>query len=272
MDVTVIISTYNHPAWLERVLWGYSCQTHSRFSILVADDGSTDETRQVLDRMRKETSLDIRHVWHEHKGYQRQTILNRAIQEAQHDYIIFSDGDCIPRKDFVAQHVMHAEKGRFVSGGYCKVSMKISQAVTKESILSQDCFRVTWLTAIDDVGFSQMRKLSAKGKLANLLDAVTTAKPTFNNSNSSAWKEDLLRVNGYDERMKYGGADREIGERLTNLGILGKQVRHRAIVLHLDHERSYKTRESIEANLKIRKEVKKKKLTWTPYGIKKTPS
>jgi hypothetical protein len=192
--------------------------------------------------------------------------------ESTGDYLIFSDGDCIPRNDFVRQHVEHASKGRFVSGGYCKVSMKLSKHITPEHIVSQQCFSVRWLTAIDKIGYSQRRKLSVKGRVAALLDAVTTAKPTFNNSNTSVWKKDVMAVNGYDERMKYGGADREIGERLTNAGITGKQVRHRAIVLHLEHERAYKTRESIHANLLIRKEVKRKKLKWTQYGIAKGTS
>jgi glycosyltransferase involved in cell wall biosynthesis len=270
MKVAIVISTYNSPEWLEKVLWGYTCQTHTDFSIVIADDGSGVETRNLVERMKKETSLNILHVWHEHKSYRRQTILNKAIVDCDGDYLIFTDGDCIPRKDFVKQHVVHAAKGRFVSGGYCKVSMKISKAVSREDILSQRCFSVKWLTSIDKVGVSQRRKLTVTGKLATFLDSVTTAKPTFNNSNSSVWKADLLAVNGYDERMKYGGADREIGERLTNAGLKGKQVRHRAIVLHLDHQRAYKTKESIQSNLLIRKEVKRKKLKWTEHGIKKS--
>ena len=101
------------------------------------------------------------------------------------------------------------------------------------------------------------------------LDAITTAKATFNNCNSSAWKEDLLAINGYDERMKYGGPDRELGERLENHGVRGKQVRHRAVCLHLDHARGYKTTASVQANLAIRAETRSRKTVWTPHGIKK---
>jgi hypothetical protein len=96
-----------------------------------------------------------------------------------------------------------------------------------------------------------------------------TTTPSFNNCNSSGFKEDMIAINGYDERMKYGGPDREFGERLENNGIKGKQIRHKAIVLHLDHPRGYKTPESLAANLAIRKEVKDKKIVWTPFGIVK---
>ena len=79
----------------------------------------------------------------------------------------------------------------------------------------------------------------------------------------------MIAINGYDERMKYGGPDREFGERLENNGIKGKQIRHKAVVLHLDHPRGYKTPESLAANLAIRKEVKQQKIKWTPFGIRK---
>jgi hypothetical protein len=116
---------------------------------------------------------------------------------------------------------------------------------------------------------SQTRKLFVKGNLAEFFDFITTAKPTFNNSNTSAWKADLLAVNGYDERMLYGGSDREIGERLVNTGIKGKQIRHRAIVLHLDHERAYKTDEALKNNLSIRRATRQLKIKWTSHGIQK---
>ena len=120
MKVSVIISTYNSPEWIEKVLWGYSVQKHRDFEILIADDGSGGEIQERIDRLRSVTGMDIRHVWHEDEGYRRQTILNKAILETSTRYLIFTDGDCVPRNDFLSVHVTHAEKGRFLSGGYCK--------------------------------------------------------------------------------------------------------------------------------------------------------
>lgn len=267
MKVSVIISTYNASEWLEKVLWGYTCQLHKDFEIIVADDGSGEPTREIIRFFQENSSLEIYHVWHEDKGYRRQMILNQAILASHTEYLIFTDGDCIPRNDFVITHVMQAEKGFFLSGGYCKLPMDISRVIQKENILNCESFKLKWLRAYGPVGPSQTRKLFAKGKLADFFDFVTPAKPTFNNCNSSAWKEDILAVNGYDERMQYGGADREIGERLVNYGVMGKQIRHRAIVLHLDHSRSYRTEDSIEKNLAIRKQTRRQRASWTPYGI-----
>ncbi|ELR73486.1 Putative two-domain glycosyltransferase [Fulvivirga imtechensis AK7] len=269
LKVSVVIATYNMPDWLEKVLWGYENQTYSKFEVIIADDGSKEDTQKLIKRFQENSNLDINHLWHEDEGYRRQTILNKAIMAAKYDYVLFTDGDCIPRADFIETHVRFAEKGRFLSGGYCKLPMNVSSLISCEDIKTQRCFDPNWLKERGLDGSSQLRKLGAKGKWADFLDYVTPANASFNNCNTSAWKADLIMVNGYDERMQYGGPDREIGERLENAGIRGKQIRHRAICVHLDHARGYKTRESLERNLKIRRETKKHKVIKTPYGIEK---
>lgn len=269
MKISVVVSTYNAEEWLEKVLIGYSVQTYKDFELIVADDGSRATTKELIDRYAADYPVPVRHLWHADEGYRRQEILNVAIVEAANEYIIMTDGDCIPRADFVEVHAKYAEKGKFLSGGYCKLTMKTSKALTKDDILSQRCFDANWLRTIDKLGFSQSLKLTSGSILSTVLDTVTTTTPSFNNCNSSAFKEDMIAINGYDERMKYGGPDREFGERLENAGIKGKQIRHKAVVLHLDHARGYKTPESLAANLAIRKEVKAKKIKWTEFGIKK---
>ncbi len=267
MKISVIVSTYNAENWLENVLIGYSNQTYKNFELIIADDGSRPSTKALIDSYAIDYPVPIRHLWHEDLGYRRQEILNIAIIEAANEYILMTDGDCIPRKDFVAVHAENAQKGRFLSGGYCKLSMKASEEITKEDILEEKCFDVKWLKSKDKLGFSQTLKLSTDGVLATILDTVTPTNPSFNNCNSSGFRDDMIAINGYDERMKYGGPDREFGERLENYGVKGMQIRHKAICLHLDHARGYKTPESLAANLAIRKEVKDKKIVWTPFGI-----
>ncbi|QTY27464.1 glycosyltransferase family 2 protein [Flavobacterium sp. CS20] len=269
MKATVIISTYNSPEWLQKVLWGYENQSVNNFDIIIADDGSKEETRTLIDRFKQNYPVKITHLWHEDKGYRRQEILNTAIVKAQHDYIIMTDGDCIPRKDFVQAHINLAEKNRFLSGGYCKLPIKTSKLIDKKDIESQDCFDVNWLNNIEKLNFSNTLKLGFSENRRKFLDKITPTKPSFNNCNSSAFKKDMIAINGYDERMKYGGPDREFGERLTNYGVKGKQIRHKAIVIHLDHPRGYKTPESLKRNLQIRKNVRQKAIKWTPFGIKK---
>jgi glycosyltransferase involved in cell wall biosynthesis len=270
LAISVIVSTYNSEAWLENVLQGYALQSHAHFEVIIADDGSRPATQALVERYARDYPVPLRHIWHEDQGYRRQEILNKAIPITAHDYILFTDGDCIPRRDFVAMHAQHAEQGRFLSGGYCKLGMALSEAISADDIRTGRCFDLTWLKQQESMALSNRLKLGSGPIRARLLDAITTARPTFNNCNSSAWKADLLAINGYDERMKYGGPDRELGERLENHGIRGKQIRHRAVCVHLDHARGYKTEESVQANLAIRARTVGEKIVWTPHGIVKS--
>ena len=269
LPITVVISTYNSEAWLEKVLESYKHQDYDNFEVIVADDGSRKTTKELIDSFRENYPVNLRHIWHEDKGYRRQELLNKCIVQSTYDYILMTDGDCIARTDFISTHVKYAEKGYFLSGGYCKLDMPTSENISLNNIENGNCFDVTWLKQSGSLGKKQQLKLSVGDALANFLDVVTPTGATFNNCNSSAWKEDLLAINGYDERMQYGGPDRELGERLINYGIKPKQIRYKAICLHLDHPRGYKTKESLDRNLAIRKATKTENKTWTDYGIVK---
>lgn len=269
MRVSVIISTYNSPEWLSHVLWAYVGQTCPDFELIVADDGSTFETALAIQRVRQEAGLPIRHVWHEHLGFRKCTILNKAILAASADYLLFTDGDCIPRWDFVEQHVRLAERGCFLSGGAVRLPAAVSRAVTVQDILDRRVTEPKWLAAKGLADGRGRFRLVVGRWMARLCDRITTTRATFNGGNSSAWKADILRVNGCDERMGYGGEDRELGERLNNLGIRGVQVRHRAVCVHLDHGRGYVDPEVIEQNQAIRRDTQSSGSTWSPQGIHK---
>lgn len=265
--VGVIISTYNNPRWLEKTLWGYMHQSRMADEILIADDGSGEETRTLIERYAQ--LLPIKHIWHEDNGFQKSTILNKAIAAATADYIITTDQDCIPRQDFVETHVRYAEKGYMLSGGYFKLPMDISLALTEDDVVSQRAFSLKWLRAHGLKLSFKNTKLFGKDWFARFMNTITPTKATYNGCNASAWREDMLAINGYNEDMQYGGQDREVGERLTNMGIKSKQIRYSAIVVHLDHKRPYKTKESIAKNKAIRRETRRSGIVKTPNGIVK---
>ena len=267
VKVSVIFSTYNSPEWLKKVVWGFSFQTFTSFEIIIADDGSTEDTKECINHLREETQLTIHHVWHEDNGFRKTEILNKALVKATGDYIVFTDGDCIPREDFLQTHVEHAEKGYFLSGGYFKLPLKTSQDISYDDIKEQRCFDYDWLKKHGLDKTHKASKLTAKGWKAKLYNRLTPTNATWNGHNASGWKTDLLRINGFDERMRYGGEDRELGDRLFNLGIKSKQIRYSAIVVHLDHPRGYVNQEDWDRNNAIRTETKATKRIRTEFGI-----
>lgn len=269
MKTSVIISTYNAPEWLEKVLWSYARQTEDSFELIIADDGSGAETAKLIASFKAQADFPVIHVWQEDEGFQKSKILNKAILACRTDYIIMSDGDCIVREDFVAKHLKKRKKGRFLSGGYYKLPMLVSELISKTDIESGKCFDLKWLLKNGLKKSFKTNKLTSKGIKERFLNSFTPSKATWNGHNASGWREDILAVNGFDERMQYGGQDREMGERLKNLGIKGKQIRYSAICLHLDHERGYKTKASIKLNKKIRKYTRNRRIKVTPYGIRK---
>lgn len=269
MKQSVIISTYNQPEWLAKALHGYLHQTFKDFEILIADDGSDDRTKAVIEDFRKRADFTIKHVWHEDEGFRKCTILNKATLEAEAEYLVFTDGDCIPRRDFLATHSRLAAPGRFLSGGYCKLPMQLSRDLTAEDIASGRAFSLSWMRRHGLRGFSQSIKLGASLRQTVLLDALVPTKASWNGHGSSTWKKHVLEVNGHNEEMKYGGEDREFGERLMNLGLKGKRIRYRAVLIHLDHARGYVNQEDLARNKALREKVTATGEIWCPHGIVK---
>ncbi|WP_299368597.1 glycosyltransferase family 2 protein [Winogradskyella sp.] len=269
LKASVIISTYNQPDWLNLVLYSYDIQTYKGFEIIIADDGSDEKTKAIINRFSESSKLNVIHVWQEDNGFQKTKILNKAIVASNADYLIFTDGDCIARKDFVETHLKLSQPNCALSGGYFKLTEKISHAITKHIILKQKCFDKHWLLAKgqpDSFKLNKLTKLRFKAKLLNL---ITTTKATFDGMNVSCYKKDILAVNGFDERMQYGGEDREVGERMMNNGVRFLQVRYSTICVHLHHERPYKRIDSEAENQKIRSATKQNREKWTAYGINK---
>ena len=270
MRIAVILSTYNSHERLSLVLDGYRVQSHADFEIVIADDGSGPATREVIGRARDETGLDVQHVWHEDDGFRKCTIMNRAAAETDADYLIFSDGDCIPRRDFIDTHEALAEPGRFLSGGCFRLTADATRSLTREDVLNGNVTNVRFLNGTLPRTNLRKYRLHLGSGLGRVLDTVTTTRATWNGHNSSCWRKDLVKANGFDERMCYGGEDREFGERLMHAGIRPRQIRHRAICVHLWHDRDYVHAEGLRYNREIRKSTAVRRSRFTDHGIVKT--
>ena len=255
--ISVIVSTYNKPAFLEQVLRGYAIQTDSDFELVIADDGSGPETAALIGRTRAETRLNLLHVWHEDRGFRKTEILNRAIVASSGDYLIFTDGDCIPRRDLVAVHRSLAQAGRYVAGGYLKLPAEVCASITMDTIMSGDVADLRWLR---NHGWKPGRRALRLGRwkrLSAFWDRVTPTKADFQGNNASTWRDAIIAVNGFEGEMGYGGLDQAFGFRLQNAGIRGIQARHRAIAMHLYHDRPYRDPAIVRRNRQIMARIRR---------------
>lgn len=266
--ISVIISTYNSPDWLEKVLWGYASQSDRDFELVVADDGSGPDTALKIAQFAPVFGDRLKHVWHEDLGYRKCAILNRAIMTARAPYLIFTDGDCIPRKDFVTAHRANAQPGFYLSGTYCRLPMTTSVAIGEDDIRSGRAFSMRWLTARGYMARRDWSKFLARPmRIDGWINHASPSTIRFHGNNASCFRADAIRIGGFDERMGYGGEDHEFGYRLGHAGIRGKQVRYSALCLHLDHARGYVDEAIKSANMELIRQTQAARRTFTEYGI-----
>jgi hypothetical protein len=246
--ISVIVSTYNRERYLELALLGFANQIDPDFEIVVADDGSSPAVSRLIRSKREHLPFPIAHVWHEDQGFRKTRILNHAILLARGDYLLFTDGDCVPRRDLVAVHRQLATPGRFVSGGYLKLTEEISDALTVEDVLEGRVTDPGWLRGRGWRPGLRGFRMTPSLFRARLYDRITTTRPHLQGNNASAWLSDVLAANGFDNDMGYGSEDRALGVRLRNAGVRPIQARHRAITMHLEHPRPYAGRAAAQAN------------------------
>ncbi len=243
MNTELILSTYNSPRALVLTLLSVARQSRRPDSVCVADDGSGPDTAEAIAGVQARVpDLPIRHLWHEDRGFEKNVILNKAIASSQADYLVFIDGDCLIHPGFIARHLELARPDRFLSGSLIRLDAATTEAVTEADVLEGRVFDRGWLARSGSFGrFSTRLKAGLLPKWAgNALEAVYPVGRNWCGANGSAFRDAILRVNGLDETMKYGGGDKEFGIRLENSGVKGRHVRFTAPLVHLDHPRGYK--------------------------------
>jgi glycosyltransferase involved in cell wall biosynthesis len=271
--VEVVVSTYQSPKFLNLVLCALSKQTVKAFSVCVADDGSGPETLEVIhDWQAFHFGHKLRHVWQDDEGFRKNRILNRAIATSHAEYLIFIDGDCLASRGFLARHLELAQRGRFVSGGLVRMPLETNDLLNLDIVSDGSIFGESWLLAHGGIRtFSHRLKAGLVPKrFAAFLELVSPVKRTWNGCNASAWSTDLRKVNGFNESMRYGAEDVELGVRLNNVGVRARHCRYTAPLLHMEHGRSYAHAEEIAQNQARVRALKDSSEFWSPDGIKKT--
>lgn len=268
----VIVSTYENPRSLALCLAAVARQDVMPGGVAIADDGSGPETAAtVLAFAEAHPALRVRHVWHEDRGFEKNAILNRAIATSEAEFLLFLDGDVLIRPDFIARHLEIARPDRWSSGSLIRLDAAATAAVTDTLVASGEVFSRGWLRAhgaIDRFGTWLKTRPFPKPVMA-AFDRLTPVQRAWGGSNASAFRDALLAVNGFDESMKYGGEDKELGVRLTNAGVRGQHTRYLASVVHLDHPRGYVDPAVVLANRHRVRAARRSGLTWAADGIEK---
>ena len=257
MRITVVMTTYESPKSLDKVLEGYALQSRTPDEVVVADDGSGDSTRAVISRWQSEAPYRLIHVWQENKGYRRSRILNMGVAASTGDYVVFTDGDCLPHPDFVADHALLAEKGFWVQGKRAQIREQFALHATAADAHGWHLLRRGWLWR------------AAYG-IRWLLPIVWRQTGSFREralgSNIAVWRQDLNAINGYNEAfVGWGSEDRELTVRLYHLGCRKKFVLGRALQFHLDHPAT--SRSQAKDNGEILARVRSQRLTRCDQGL-----
>ena len=223
---SVIVSTYNAPRALEVILHRLCGGSHRPAEIVVADDGSTEDTAAMIRSFEPPAGTRIKHCWHPDEGFRKTRILNESVARATCPYLVFLDGDCLPHARWLEDHLRLAEPGAFVQGRRAFIPERFVDAVLE--------------------GRTTIPRLLRRGRLSGIFKAIRLPIPRIRRDrdlygllgcNLAMWREDVVRINGFDEAFEgWGiGEDSDLCVRLYNLGIERKMVHGRALVYHRDH-------------------------------------
>jgi glycosyltransferase involved in cell wall biosynthesis len=242
VKTAVILTTYNRPDALRAALAGYAAQDTRAFELIVADDGSTPETRELIESHARHAPFGVRHIWQEDCGFRPGAARNRALAASDADYVIFSDGDCVPPSFFVSRHLVLARPAYFIAGN----RVLLTEAFTAE-VLARRIPIHRWSTARWMASWLR-RDVNRALPLFRLPDGAfrTWAGDQWEGvktCNFSAWRQDLVRVNGFDERYSgWGLEDSDVVIRLLHAGVRHKSARFAAPVFHLWHRENDRSR------------------------------
>jgi glycosyltransferase involved in cell wall biosynthesis len=233
---SLIISTYNWPDALKLCLLSVAEQSVLPDEVIVADDGSTTQTAELIEAFRATFPVKLIHVWHEDDGFRLAKIRNKAIAASSCDYIIQIDGDLILHKHFIKDHLKVRKQGNFVAGGRVLLNKHLSDRMLQQKIARigvfesgqrniLNRFRINWLSRLMTYKYGNQDIFSLRG------------------CNMAFWKEDLVHVNGYNEVFHaWGLEDSEIASRLIYSGLKKRTLKFGGIGFHIFHPEADRSR------------------------------
>lgn len=234
--LAVIVSTYNRPDALAVVLEGFRHQTDQDFELIVADDGSTPETGDLIAGFQATTPFPVRHLWQEDRGFRKARIHNRAVATTPADYLVFTDGDCIPRPTFVARHRALSEPGWLVGGSRILFSASLTRQVLSGEVEVGQWAWWRWIGAALRSEVNRFSPLLSLDPTASWRKLQPRRWTDVRGANMAFWRSDLLAVNGFEESYPgWGLEDTDLVIRVLRTGVRHKTGRYAVPVYHLWH-------------------------------------
>lgn len=234
-SVAVVISTYNRPKALHLLLFALSTQTRMPNEIFIADDGSDERTEKVIKNW-IEKGLPITHCWHDDRGYRKTIVMNQALSKVKSTYVIFLDGDCVPRDSFVADHLQLSEPGYILAGGRVLATKAFTETLESAGALPPISDFIYWI------------RQRMSGNVNRLLPFFRLPDGDWRKTKPRKWQlvrgcnfsldmSSVRKVDGFEESLHgWGPDDSDIAVRLINMGMRVKTARFAAQVLHLWHK------------------------------------
>jgi len=245
MRLSLIVATYNAPRELDLVLHGIARQSLLADEVLIADDGSRDDTRELISGWRARLPVPLQHVWQEDVGFRKSRVQNDAVRRARGEYLLFLDGDSIPHRHWIADHVRAARERRVLCGRRVRLGPELSRRVTPADVTSGTLENP--LGIVFKSAFAKDSKRALLGvRLPPLLErAFHPRSRKLMGVNVSMAKATFCAVNGYDEAFEhYGGEDLDLEIRLRRSGFELYPLLNRAVVYHMYHPMKPFTAES----------------------------
>ncbi|MEN9917823.1 MAG: hypothetical protein RL662_259 [Bacteroidota bacterium] len=259
MKTALLISTYNWVEALDVILASVKKQSLMPNEILIADDGSGEATKRLIDEYKKTIPIPIKHIWHEDKGFRKSIILNKTIASSDSDYIIQIDGDCIINKYFVEDHIKNVIPKTYLYGSRVNTREKYLKRILGKKITSFHLFSKEIKNNGRTIRINQ---------LARLYSSQDTISHKIRGCNLSFWRNDFIDINGYNEDFEgWGVEDSEMAIRLHNNRVRCKRLKFNGIMYHLYHKTE--SRENFEKNRLLEKLTKDQFLIRCNNGINK---
>jgi glycosyltransferase involved in cell wall biosynthesis len=234
---SLIIATYNWPEALRRCLNSVSRQKVLPSEVIIADDGSGQETRTLIEQIRPDFPVPVIHVWQEDLGFRKAQILNKAVKACTAEYIIQIDGDVILHRDFISDHHLAAEYGAFVRGSRARLTPSATDKVLNDPQQRLHLLSKGILNKLNAIHLPGLSFIAHRKKMCSR---------SVRGSNLAFWKRDFILTNGYNNELQgWGHEDEELAARFINNRIIKKIVKLSAIQFHLHHIELEKDKEPV---------------------------